>query len=64
MLREMMPTVSPNFVGQESYLCKLKDFFSAQDLCGFSRRIFVLHGPGGIGKTQICAKFVEMNTSL
>ncbi|KAF8343235.1 hypothetical protein F5887DRAFT_1104114, partial [Amanita rubescens] len=50
------------FTGQEKYLQKLKDHFTSQ--VQVQRKIFLLHGLGGIGKTQICLKFVEENPGL
>ena len=50
------------FTGRGIYLEKLKDCF------GFSatrqRKSFLLHGMGGIGKTQICLKFIEEYETL
>ncbi|KAG9120793.1 hypothetical protein FRC07_003571 [Ceratobasidium sp. 392] len=50
------PRPSPNFTGQNSVLAQLKSYF----LDGSNlRHIFVLHGLGGSGKTQIALKFVD-----
>jgi nucleoside-triphosphatase THEP1 len=35
------------------------DNFAPQGQVGGSRKLFLLYGMGGIGKTQICLKFVE-----
>jgi len=56
---------SPHFTGRENYLRDLVAFFkprSDDDIP--SRRDFLLYGMGGVGKTQICLKFVEQNFSL
>ncbi|PFH46603.1 hypothetical protein AMATHDRAFT_118823, partial [Amanita thiersii Skay4041] len=46
------------FTGQEEYLDKLRHHFN--DLGNsMQRKLYLLHGPGGIGKTQICLKFKE-----
>ena len=45
------------FTGRDLYLCRLKDHFGAYDKA--ERKAFLLYGMGGIGKTQICLKFVE-----
>ncbi|KAF8348016.1 hypothetical protein F5887DRAFT_1259533 [Amanita rubescens] len=48
------------FTGRDTYLGKLREHFglraSPNDL---ARRSFLLYGMGGIGKTQICLKFME-----
>ncbi|KIL65400.1 hypothetical protein M378DRAFT_50099, partial [Amanita muscaria Koide BX008] len=53
------PLRSPSdfFTGRDSYLQALKDHFSP-NLDG-ERKKFLLYGMGGIGKTQICLKFIE-----
>src|ERR1700728_1701229 len=50
---------SSTFTGRGEYLRKLKDFSSAQPNEPPRRKSFLLHGMGGIGKTQICLKFTE-----
>ena len=45
------------FTGRQDVLGQLHDFFFDDSL---KRRVFVLHGLGGAGKTQIALKFVEM----
>src|ERR1700731_1679424 len=59
-----MPSPSPNFTGQRSYLEKLKSHFGPREGQFPSRRLFLLSGMGGIGKTQICLKFIEENPEL
>ncbi|KAF8339286.1 hypothetical protein F5887DRAFT_1137130 [Amanita rubescens] len=53
---------SPFFSGREEYLQRLKDHFkpSTED----RRKSFLLHGLGGIGKTQICLRFLERHQYL
>ena len=43
------------------YLQRLKDVFSSNT---GGQRKFLLHGLGGIGKTQICLKFIEKYSDL
>ena len=50
------------FTGRDEYLQRLKDHFSAHE--AGQRKSFLLHGLGGIGKTQICLKFIEKNPDL
>jgi hypothetical protein len=52
------------FTGRGEYLRKLRDFFSAQPNEPPRRKSFLLHGMGGIGKTQICLKFTEESSDL
>ncbi|KAF8976950.1 P-loop containing nucleoside triphosphate hydrolase protein [Cyathus striatus] len=55
-----MACTSPNFLGQEIYLKKLHEHFCGSSTVNKSqRKIFLLHGMGGIGKTQICLKFCD-----
>ena len=53
------PNSSALFTGREDILQRLKDHFAPQDEGDRSRKLFLLYGMGGIGKTQICLKFVE-----
>jgi tetratricopeptide (TPR) repeat protein len=63
--RELVPVLqkpnsSSRFTGRGDILAKLSDYFIPRpDFKRQPRRIFVLHGMGGIGKTQICLKFSE-----
>ena len=50
------------FMGREDYLQRLKDHFSTH--AKGQRKSFLLYGLGGIGKTQICLKFIEQNPDL
>ena len=59
-----MPSPSPIFTGQRSYLEKLKSHFGPREGQSLRRRLFLLSGMGGIGKTQICLKFIEENPEL
>jgi len=55
----LMPNPSNWFTGQTEVITKLKRHFSNVDDSARKRKFFLLHGMGGIGKTQICLKFVE-----
>jgi hypothetical protein len=55
---------SRNFTGRRDYLTKLRDFFTAEFDGPLRRKSFLLHGMGGIGKTQICLRFTEENSDL
>ncbi|KAF8510299.1 hypothetical protein BU17DRAFT_98255 [Hysterangium stoloniferum] len=48
---------SPRFLGQEEYLSTLRKFFGPDDSQPW--RHFLLYGMAGVGKTQICLKFIE-----
>jgi flagellar biosynthesis GTPase FlhF len=59
---KFMPSSNPNFVGREDHLQCLHDHFLEQSAKKSSgHRFFVLFGIGGVGKTQICLKFVEQS---
>ncbi len=48
------------FTGRRAILDRLSDNFSRREpLRGHVRRVFLLHGLGGSGKTQIALKFAE-----
>ena len=53
------PNSSALFTGREDIIEKLKNHFAPQDQGNTQRKYFLLYGMGGIGKTQICLKFVE-----
>jgi DNA replication protein DnaC len=55
---------STNFTGRRDYLAKLRTYFSVEPDGPLRRKSFLLYGMGGIGKTQICLKFVEENSDL
>ncbi|PFH46830.1 hypothetical protein AMATHDRAFT_153728, partial [Amanita thiersii Skay4041] len=50
--------LSSLFTGREEYLAKLKNYFNNPGR-NMGRRLYLLYGLGGIGKTQICLKFKE-----
>ena len=53
------PNSSALFTGRKDILKRLKDHFSPGDQGKKQRKSLLLFGMGGIGKTQICLKFVE-----
>ena len=56
----LMPNPSTRFTGRTEAIAKLKrHFFTDPDDGVQKRKVFLLYGMGGIGKTQICLKFVE-----
>ena len=55
----LMPNPSNRFTGRiEDITILKKHFFNTNDSAQ-KRKFFLLYGMGGIGKTQICLKFVE-----
>ncbi|KAF8150938.1 hypothetical protein B0H34DRAFT_666298 [Crassisporium funariophilum] len=57
------PNTSAFFTGRKDVLARLRDHFAPR--INNERRYFLLHGMGGIGKTQICLKFSdEMSNSF
>ena len=56
----LVPNPSTRFTGRTEIIAKLKEHFSANSNNGVQKRkYFLLHGMAGIGKTQICLKFIE-----
>jgi Holliday junction resolvasome RuvABC ATP-dependent DNA helicase subunit len=55
----LMPNPSNRFTGRTEIIAKLKRHFSNANNSAQKRKFFLLHGMGGIGKTQICLKFTE-----
>ena len=55
----LMPNPSNRFTGRSEVIAKLKKHFSNTNDSVQERKFFLLYGMGGIGKTQICLKFVE-----
>jgi len=55
------PAASKLFTGQLEYIQTLKMHFgiSSGDSMISAQKSYLLHGMGGIGKTQICLKFIE-----
>jgi GTPase SAR1 family protein len=54
-----MPNSSPIFTGRQDVLDVLEKIFIHQVSSRLSRYSCLLWGMGGIGKTQICLKFIE-----
>ena len=56
----LIPNPSNRFTGRTEVIAKLKKHFSTHANDSAQRRkLFLLYGMGGIGKTQICLKFIE-----
>ena len=55
----LMPNPSNRFTGRTDVIAKLEQHFSNTNDSAQKRKFFLLYGMGGIGKTQICLKFVE-----
>ena len=54
------PNSSIRFTGRTDVLAKLKEHFTAESTDKLRhRKFFLLYGMGGIGKTQICLRFIE-----
>jgi len=54
------PNSSIRFTGRTDVLVKLKEHFTAERNDKLRhRKFFLLYGMGGIGKTQICLRFIE-----
>ena len=56
----LVPNPSTRFTGWTEIIAKLKEHLSVNSNDGVQKRKYLLlHGMGGIGKTQICLKFIE-----
>ena len=56
----LMPNPSDQFTGCTEVITRLrKHLFTNTNDSAQKRKFFLLHGMGGIGKTQMCLKFVE-----
>ena len=55
----LTPNPSNRFTGRTEVIAELKRYFSDANDSAQKRKFFLLYGMGGIGKTQICMKFVE-----
>ena len=56
----LMPNPSTRFTGRTEAIAKLKSHFFPDIIDAVQKRkFFLLYGMGGIGKTQICLKFIE-----
>ena len=56
----LTPNPSNRFTGRTEVVAKLKrHFFCKTNDAVKKRKFFLLYGMGGIGKTQICLKFLE-----
>ncbi|KAF8600373.1 FabD/lysophospholipase-like protein [Ceratobasidium sp. AG-I] len=56
------PPPSQTFTGREDILERMRGYFFDESTTG--RRLFVLCGLGGAGKTQLALKFVDMHKNL
>ena len=55
----LMPNPSNRFTGRTEVIAKLKRHFFNTNDSAQKRKLFLLYGMGGIGKTQICLRFIE-----
>ena len=60
----LRPNSNVRFTGRREILDKLKVYFGSQiDPQLQQRRQYLIYGMGGIGKTQICLRFIEEMSS-
>jgi Holliday junction resolvasome RuvABC ATP-dependent DNA helicase subunit len=55
----LRPNSSTRFTGHTKIIAELKDHFTSPSDGLWTRKYFLLYGMGGIGKTQICLRFIE-----
>jgi hypothetical protein len=55
-VHKMCPLPVKSFIGRKEILDKMCKYFDSGDK---SQRVFVLHGLGGSGKSQLAFKFLE-----
>ena len=55
----LKPNSSTRFTGRTDIIAKLKEHFTIPSDGLRTRKYFLLHGMGGIGKTQICLRFID-----
>ena len=60
----LMPNPSNRFTGRTQVITALKSHFFSTNDSAQRRKFFLLYGMGGIGKTQICLKFLEEMSDL
>ena len=59
MMSNVMPNLSKWFTGRTEVIAKLRGHFSNTNNSAQQRKFFLLYGMGGVGKTQICLKFIK-----
>jgi Holliday junction resolvasome RuvABC ATP-dependent DNA helicase subunit len=60
----LMPNPSVRFTGRTEVIAGLQRHFCNTNDSAQKRKFFLLYGLGGVGKTQICLKFVEEMSDL
>jgi len=60
----LRPNSTVRFTGRREILDKLKVYFGSQiDPQSQQRRRYLIYGMGGIGKTEVCLRFIEEMSS-
>ena len=57
------PRSSPRFIGRKHILRQMEMFFTAKPEEDDQERRFALTGIGGAGKTQVCLRFAEKDST-
>lgn len=54
-----VPLSSHRFIGRLNYREKMKEYFDSKDDKPRRNKMFLLYGPGGMGKSEISIKYAE-----
>jgi Cdc6-like AAA superfamily ATPase len=64
MIPLQLPQISSrHFCGREAELLAIRTSLSEQEAKSHAQRVVVIHGLGGVGKTQLCLSYVLHNKS-
>ncbi|EIW81559.1 FabD lysophospholipase-like protein [Coniophora puteana RWD-64-598 SS2] len=59
---KVVPSATPTFTGRHETLSEMDVYFGAgSSLAATYRKVFVLYGPAGVGKSQCAYKFIEVS---
>lgn len=62
-LHKTIPSSSQRFIGRLAYREKMDKYFNSYEIQPRRRKMFLLYGIGGIGKSEISIKYAEDHSS-